>query len=541
LGLLYKQNKWRIYFAKLRVLIYAIMSLKKKIVLSFLVSAGIIAILSAFLYLNFVEIKKETLFLEMTDTIRSKSLQLRRHEKNYFLYAPEHAEDESKAIYGYLTELDDLLNSTKTPAAARMSSMRGLVQEYRGQFTRIESLVSVIVNESNALKGSSPAYSRVSRLIEANFLDKPLEDVQYLNEVFSLPPDHTLLMNLKELNTEISALRKTGENILAGSKELDAAAREKVDNFITMSRVAILIFFPLFLVVGFGTTLFIIGNIVKRLQLLTDLIEMTGRGNFDHTAEPAPEWGTDEVGQLIRKFTVMEDQLNLREKELLQSKKLAAIGTLASGVAHELNNPLNNIYTTAQRLMKKSGDDSPDYIKNGLSDIFGQTMRVKSIVGDLLEFARGREPHIMAVELRGLITGAYKHLENTRDLKEITFSVSMDPEEIVLYADTEQLEQVMINLFANAVDAMAGKGSLTVAAKEDDSRIIMRISDTGSGMTRETLDKIFEPFFTTKGKGTGLGLAIVFNLIQKHHGEVTVESEEGKGTTFVIALPKQPL
>ncbi len=517
------------------------MSLKKKIVLSFLVSAGIIAILSAFLYLNFIEIKKETLFLEMTDTIRSKSLQLRRHEKNYFLYAPEHAEDESKAIYGYLTELDDLLNSAKTPAAERMSSMQGLVQEYRSQFTRIESLVGVIADESNGLKTSLPAYSRVSRLIEANFLDKPLEDVQYLNEVFSLPPDHTLLMNLKELNTEISALRKTGENILAGSKELDAAAREKVDDFITMSRVAILIFFPLFLIVGFGTTLIIISNIVKRLQLLTDLIEMTGKGNFDHTATPAPEWGTDEVGQLIRKFTVMEDQLNLREKELLQSKKLAAIGTLASGVAHELNNPLNNIYTTAQRLMKKSGDDSPDYIKNGLSDIFGQTMRVKSIVGDLLEFARGREPHIMAVELHGLMTGAYRHLENTRDLKEITLSVTMDPEEIVLYADTEQLEQVMINLFANAIDAMSGKGSLMVAAKEDDSRVIIRIADTGSGMTRETLDKIFEPFFTTKGKGTGLGLAIVFNIIQKHHGEVTVESEEGKGTTFVIALPKNPL
>jgi len=516
------------------------MSLKKKIVLSFLVSAGIIAILSSFLYLNFVEIKKETLFLEMTDTIRSKSLQLRRHEKNYFLYAPEHAEDESTSIYGYLTELDDLLNIAKTPAAERMSSMRGLVQEYRSQFTRIESLVGVIVEESNGLKGSSSAYRKVSRLIEANFLDKPLEDVRYLNEEFSLPPDHILLMNLKELNTEISALRKTGENILAGSKELDRAAREKVDNFITMSRVAILIFFPLFLIVGFGTTLFIISNIVRRLQLLTDLIEMTGRGNFDHTAEPAPEWGTDEVGQLIRKFTVMEDQLSLREKELLQSKKLAAIGTLASGVAHELNNPLNNIYTTAQRLMKKSGDDSPDYIKNGLSDIFGQTMRVKSIVGDLLEFARGREPHIMAVELRGLISGAYRHLENTRDLSGISLSISMDPEEIVLYADTEQLEQVMINLFSNAIDAISGKGTLTVAAKEDDSRVIMRISDTGNGMAKETLDKIFEPFFTTKGKGTGLGLAIVFNLIQKHHGEVTVESEEGKGTTFIIALPKQP-
>jgi two-component system NtrC family sensor kinase len=516
------------------------MSLKKKIVLSFLVSAGIIAMLSAFLYLNFIEIKKETIFLELTDTIRSKSLQLRRHEKNYFLYAPEHASDESKAISGYLTELDDLLNRTRTPAADRMTSMRDLVIEYRGQFARIETLVGVISDESNGLKKSSPAYLRVSRLIEANFLDKPLEDVMYLAETFSLPPDHNLLMNLKELNIEISALRKTGESILTASKELDKDARGKVDDFIQQSRIAILIFFPLFLVVGFGTMLFIISNVVRRLHLLTNVIEKTGAGNFIHITEPVTEWGIDEVDHLIKKFNAMEDQLGQREKELLQSKKLAAIGTLASGVAHELNNPLNNIYTSAQRLMKKAGDNSPEYIRKGLNDIFAQTMRVKSIVGDLLEFARGREPHFMAVELRGLIAGAYKHLENTRDLQGVSRSLEMKPEEIVLYADTEQIEQVFINIFSNALDAMSGRGAISVQAREEDNRISIRISDTGSGMTNETLDNIFEPFFTTKGKGTGLGLAIVFNILQKHHGDISVKSEEGKGTTFVITLPKNP-
>ncbi len=514
------------------------MSLKKKIVLSFLVSAGIIAMLSAFLYLNFIEIKKETLFLEMTDTLRSKSLQLRRHEKNYFLYAPEHAAGESREIYGYLTELDDLLNSTKTSAVDRMSSMRNHVLEYRSQFIRIESLVGVISHESNRLKRSSTAYFRVSRLIEANFLDKPLEDVTFLAETFSLPSDHNLLINLKELDIEISALRKTGENILTASKELDRAAREKVDGFIQQSRISILIFFPLFLVVGFGTMLFIVSNVVRRLHLLTSLMEKTGAGNFIHITEPVPAWGTDEVGHLIMKFNAMEDQLSQREKELLQSKKLAAIGTLASGVAHELNNPLNNIYTSAQRLLKKAGADSPEYIKKGLHDIFGQTMRVKSIVGDLLEFARGREPHLMAVELRGLIAGAYKHLENTRDLQGIRLSVEMKPEEIVLYADTEQLEQVFINIFSNALDAMSGQGELSVKAREEDSIISIRISDNGSGIPKDTLDKIFEPFFTTKDRGTGLGLAIVFNIIQKHHGELTVESEEGKGTTFIITIPK---
>jgi signal transduction histidine kinase len=166
-------------------------------------------------------------------------------------------------------------------------------------------------------------------------------------------------------------------------------------------------------------------------------------------------------------------------------------------------------------------------------------MRVKSIVGDLLEFARGREPHFMAVELRGLIAGAYKHLENTTNLNDITLRIEMIPEEIVLYADTEQIERVLINLFSNAVDAMAGKGTLSVKAVEEDNRVKIRVADTGPGISRETLEKIFEPFFTTRDKGTGLGLAIVFNLIQKHHGEITVESKEGMGTTFTVALPKK--
>ena len=145
----------------------------------------------------------------------------------------------------------------------------------------------------------------------------------------------------------------------------------------------------------------------------------------------------------------------------------------------------------------------------------------------------------MAVELRGLITGAYKHLENTKNLTDIALHIEMLPEEIVLYADTEQIEQVFINLFSNAVEAMAGKGALSIKAVEEDNRVKIRVADTGPGMSRDTVEKIFEPFFTTKDKGTGLGLAIVFNIIQKHRGEITVESTEGTGTTFIISLPKK--
>jgi len=514
------------------------MSLQKKIIFSFLVSAFIIALLSAVLYLNFIEIKKETAFLELTDTIRSKSLQLRRHEKNYFLYSPARAGDEAKAIHEYLNEMDKILAGVQTNRTEWTRSLKKLIAEYRGQFTKIESLVKNISEESQKLKNAAPSYQKVSGLVESNFLDKPLEDVDYLQKNFSFKSDHKLITSLIELDGETTSLRKTGESILTVSKELDKTAREKVDNFIRLSSISIIVFFPLFIIVGFGTIIFITSSAVKRLRLLTDVVEKTGKGSFLPMPVSKRAWvGADEVETLIRKFNTMEEQLAQREKELIQSKKLAAIGTLASGVAHELNNPLNNIYTTAQRLMKKSGDES-EFIRKGLDDIFGQTMRVKSIVGDLLEFARGREPHLIPVELRGMITGVYKNLSASLDTSRIRFSLKAHPEEIVVYADPEQIERVFLNLFTNAIEAISEEGKLIISAEEEAHSVRIIVSDTGRGMPKEMTEKIFEPFFTTKDKGTGLGLAIVFNIIQKHNGDIMVESEEGKGTTFIITLPK---
>jgi len=188
--------------------------------------------------------------------------------------------------------------------------------------------------------------------------------------------------------------------------------------------------------------------------------------------------------------------------------------------------------------MKKTGDDSPAFIKKGLEDIFSQTMRVKGIVGDLLDFARGREPHYMAIELSSFLNSVYRHIGNSINTEQVHFALTLHPEEIVIFADTEQLERVFINLFINAVDAMSGAGDLSVLAEEEDTSVTIRVSDTGKGMSTENIEKVFEPFYTTKGKGTGLGLAIVFNIIQKHQGEINVESTEGKGTTFKIILPK---
>ena len=516
------------------------MSLKKKIAFSFFISASITAIFLIFEYISFIEIRKEIRFLEITDTIRSKSLQLRRHEKNFFLYGSIKGDKESEAVHKYIGELNDILKNNLTIGKRdKLSSLQNSINEYSNRFNKIESTLKDLTIELEKTKDSriNTRNLQFYSLIELTFLERPSQAADFLEKVFLLHRGHRLVSELRVLDSEITALRKNGEDILIFSKELDKSARENVESVIYRSQIIMLVFFPIFIIVGFLTLFYVISNVVMRLRLLTDIVEKTGRDALHHMVIQPKKWSSnDEVGTLIQKFNYMEEQLDQREKELLQSKKLAAIGTLASGVAHELNNPLNNIYTTAQRLIKKTGEECPSFVKKGLNDIFDQTMRVKRIVGDLLEFSSGREPQFKETELNNLITGAYRHIANSIDVKNINFMLDSDSKGIMIYADPEQMEQVFINLFTNAVDVMSGKGDLMVKVTTDDAAVKIKVSDTGTGMSRETIEKIFEPFFTTKDRGTGLGLAIVFNIIQKHNGNISVESEEGKGTTFIITL-----
>lgn len=514
------------------------MLLKKKIALSFFVTAFIIAILVAFEYINFINIKKEIMYLEVTDTIRSKSLQLRRHEKNFFL---RNDVDELKNVIVYMKELKDILKESRPfDDTGALAGLEKKILDYEINFRKLEISFWDFRNEFGYIKRSHSRYEKFFALIESTFVEQPLLNAELLQSVFEMGADSKAVQDLRTLDAHISAIRKNGEEIVAISRDLDSGARAKVDRFIRTSQLAILIFFPLSLIIGVGIFLFIISNVVRRLEALTGVVERAGTGEFSAVALPPMHWtGSDEVGVLIQKFNAMEEQLIEREKELIRSKKLAAIGTLASGVAHELNNPLNNIYTTSQRLMKKAGDDLPPSMRKSLADIFSETMRVKKIVGDLLEFARGREPHMRPVELRSLIEGAYRHVGNSVDTTKIRLRLDLNPREVVIDADQEQLEQVFINLFTNAVDAMAGEGDLDVFVDESAEEARIRVSDTGKGMPAETVEKVFEPFYTTKEKGTGLGLAIVFNIVQKHRGRIEVASAAGKGTTFVITLPKR--
>jgi two-component system NtrC family sensor kinase len=515
------------------------MSLKKKIILSFLISSVIIAVLAVSSVINFIEIRKEIRYLELADSLRSKSLQLRRHEKNFFLYGDF---NEIRQVYIYIKDITSVIRQAAPRYdTGNLFSLKAKTEEYAQRFNAIERSVADFQNAFNALKPKHPESAALFPLIESTFLERPASVSEVMGRVFLLGRDDPSREHLAVLATEIKALRKNGEELLTISKDLDKSAREKVEHAITLLQTMTMVLIPLFFFIGFGALFFIGQSVVNRLKLLATALEKTGKGDFRSLA--VPEKG-DEVGALIAAFNKMEQDLLKREEELQKkneelhrSRKLASIGTLASGVAHELNNPLNNIYISAQMLEREAKDSCSPLIREIVEDIVGQSLRVKRIVGDLLEYARGKEPQFRKVELNELVRGVYKLIRATADTQMVNFVINSDRDRIVLNADPEQIERVFINLFTNAVEAMSGKGDLTVSLNSEENSVKISVTDSGKGMTHQEMEKVFEPFFTTKDKGTGLGLAIVFNIIKKHCGEISVDSQANRGTTFRITLP----
>ena len=523
------------------------MSLKTKIGLSFFISAFMIAVLSVFEFVNFFEVRREISYLEITDSIRSKSLQIRRHEKNFFLY-PTHAQEQAEAIQKYISEMNDIIKENATlEKSGELKKMQSLVDEYHARLEKIKLLIGDTMNKFSREKAGHPQYADFFPLIESSFYEEPMRDAVLLDKIFSLPAKHALINNLGQLDAEISLLRKTGEDLISASRDIDKTARDSVENTIRISQIAMIIFLLLFFLSGIVTLFLINRNVVSRLKLLIDIVERTGKGMFPRIEVPMGKWDYDEVGILMREFNSLEtklaqheEELNRKNNELLQSNKLAAIGTLAAGVAHELNNPLNNIYLSVQVLQRIiGGPECPAPVREIVGDITTQTARVKHIVGELLEFARGREPETRKIELKNLLSRAFKAVRNTLNVDNIIFSVNSDRDDLIIEADPDQMEQVFINLFHNAVEAMDGAGTLEAAIESQGDVINISVSDTGKGIPPEVVAKLFEPFFSTKDKGTGLGLAITFNIIQKHGGEIRAESETGKGSAFYITLPKE--
>jgi signal transduction histidine kinase len=234
-------------------------------------------------------------------------------------------------------------------------------------------------------------------------------------------------------------------------------------------------------------------------------------------------------------------ELQTTQQQLLQSAKLAAIGELAASVAHEINNPLTVVLGSSAVLLRKTPVDSAAYAK--ITNIINAANRAGKIVRDLLDFSRRREPQHESVNVNDLVRRSLDIVQARLASGAVEVRLALDEHLPPVMGDPDQLTQVFINLFTNAVDAMPGGGTLTVQSLTlfADGAVCIRVTDTGTGMDQTQIAHIFEPFFTTKGegKGTGLGLSVSLSIISKHGGSIEVESHPGQGTTMRVKLPER--
>jgi two-component system NtrC family sensor kinase len=244
----------------------------------------------------------------------------------------------------------------------------------------------------------------------------------------------------------------------------------------------------------------------------------------------------------LRPRIKIEKKLQQTHLQLVSSEKMASLGKLAAGIAHEINNPLGGILIYSSLMIEDLPEADPK--RGDLARIVQEASRCKDIVKSLLEFARQTEPKMEPTDINRAITDGLFFLENQALFHNVHIVKKLDPFLPFIRGNASQLKQVLINIIVNAAEAMHGNGTLTITSypSQDRKSVFLEFTDTGEGIAEENLTRIFDPFFTTKavGKGTGLGLSTSYGIVESHGGKIRVRSKVGEGTTFTIELPTYP-
>jgi two-component system NtrC family sensor kinase len=317
-------------------------------------------------------------------------------------------------------------------------------------------------------------------------------------------------------------------------------------------------------VVIMAMTYYMVRNITQPLSAMVAATHNITAGRFDqevHTDSPG------EIAALADSFNAMlhslrnmkrdleewgrtlEQKVKLRTNELAamqarvaQSERLASLGMLAAGVAHEVNNPLGGILALTGLTLEDLAPDDPN--RENLEEVIRQTERCRNIVNRLLEFSRQSKTNAELVDLNDILERTLSLIGKQSMFFNITVNKHYDSALPEVLVDRSQFQQVFMNLLMNAVQAMNERGTLTITTGHDSSpgNVEVMIADTGCGIPQEQINRVFDPFFTTKasGQGTGLGLSIAYGIVTTHHGSIMVQSEPGTGSTFTIRVPVAP-
>lgn len=466
-------------------------SIRKKIIITFLILFFISISISIFGFYNYNKLNHKISLIEKKRELLNYILEARRYEKNFFI--KKHKKDLEYAI-NFLKKADSLFvfiskEYGKYAESSNIHEHISLVRDYKG------ALILLL----NKVKHSSVIDPKEIELVRQK--------------------GHNLTTIMENaINREKGAIKR----LLIKSKTYLYLS--------IFSMVGVTIIILIFLLINVNRPLKQIENAIKRIII------------GDYEAIPRIKTG-DEFERLALTLNKLLSEMKKRSEQLVQSEKMAALGTLTSGVAHELNNPLNNISTSLQIVLEELDEGDIEYQRDLLKESLMQVDRAQDIVKSLLEFSRETTFSTSEESILHLVKNTLKLVQG-----EVPSNVSIlvdVPKELKAMVDPRRMQQVFLNLILNAIQAMEKQGGqIHIRAKKDEERdgIIIEIEDNGPGIPEDILPKIFDPFFTTKkvGKGSGLGLSVSQGIIAKHGGEISVKSEVGKGTCFTIFLPYKP-
>ncbi|CAK8713793.1 histidine kinase [Candidatus Electronema halotolerans] len=456
------------------------MKIVHRIHLSYAVNIALIFIVGFLSLQAFNELMMKFHFMEIADSLNTAFLEMRIAEKNYLLYSDKEA-----------------LNSICT----RITETMPALAEERENIEQVTG-------------GND--YNRLVQLL-----------ADYRGNVRALIDGHGDETKVRDSG---HALRTFSENIIKMERDKVAALIERSKSILWLAFLAVL-----------GFALFFAqwnaSSIRRSLEQIVELTHAIAKGDF---SRPAKKPSPDELGAVVQAISTMSEELNLREEEMIRSKRLASIGVLVAGVAHELNNPLNNISMIAQTFAELHDKLGSDQQLEFINQIDEETERLRYTIRNLLDFAKPKEKQIASHDLNEVAQKCLGLVHNMLTIGNVRTKLNFDEQMPQLCLDEHQIQQVLVNMMINAIQAMQPGGALTVTTRflPELERAEIEVSDTGKGIPPRQLEYIFDPFFTTKEEGgTGLGLWVSYGIIKNHGGDIRVQSAIDEGTTFTIMLP----
>lgn len=439
------------------------------------------------------KMEKKLNFMESAAKYIFEVQQARRFEKNYFLYG---------------TNLDDSLE-------------------------KIRLADNILKNSSEEMEAVVGKQAFEGMVHHINLYEELLSTLQELDK--QRPQNSP--SQFDQIEDEI---RTHGAELVAAAINLLARERQSINDMLYLSKRGPMLFLLLLLGLMIYSANFIARQMNRPLEVLMDATQRIADGDITTPIRPVRRY-RDEFTELAVAMNSMMHQLSQRQEQLIKAHKLKAVGTLTAGVAHELNNPVNNIMLTAAMLQEDYSEIDDAERLDMINDLVEQAERSRKIIRNLLEFAREQEIDTHLYQLDDILKESLQLVTNQLKLCKVKIERRFASNLAPISGDKQQLEQVFLNLALNAIDAMPDGGTLTIETGtiREGGFLKVNVRDTGTGIADHIKSHIFDPFFTSKppGKGTGLGLSVSLGIIRKHGGDIRVDSQIDEGTAFTVLLP----